>query len=170
MDRRAKAWWLWCTFRVRVHPDYIRPASLVRDQSVFSESGGSILNDSWKYCWSSSLCCLLHKYTVQAMSCSDVVTPEQNHVKHQAQSMHLFSFFHLFSSEEAALHTPPEWDRVTKSETRVVYYILSGTPRSRWKYIWLNLTADFFRDNPLFLICDQMTNQTYQLIGLMYLW
>ena len=52
------------------------------------------------------------------------------------------------SFEVIALHTPPEWVRVTKSETREgVYYILSGTLGSAQNYFRPNLTAIFFGDN-----------------------
>ena len=68
-------------------------------------------------------------------------------------------------------HTPPEWAIQQPVMTReVVYYIFSGTPRSVQKYFCPNLTADFFGDNHFFLICDQNTNQTSQLIGFMDSW
>ena len=62
-------------------------------------------------------------------------------------------------------HTPPELAIQQPVVSReVVYYILSGTPRSVQKYFCLNLTADFFGDDHSFLICDQITKQTSQLI------
>ena len=68
-------------------------------------------------------------------------------------------------------HTPPEWAIQQPVVSReVVYYIMSGTPRGVQKYFCPNLTADFFGDNNFFLICDQITNQTSQLIGFVDSW
>ena len=75
------------------------------------------------------------------------------------------------SSYTAQRHTPPEWAIQQPVVSReLVYYILSGTPRSVQKYFCPNLTADFFGDNHFFLICDQNTNQTSQLIGSVDSW
>ena len=41
----------------------------------------------------------------------------------------------------------------------VVYYILSGTPRSTQKYFWSNLRVEFSGENHLLLIWGKMPNQ-----------
>ena len=45
----------------------------------------------------------------------------------------------------------------------VVYYILSGTPRSTQKCFWSDLRVEFSGENHLLLICGKVPNQTLQL-------
>ena len=57
--------------------------------------------------------------------------------------------------------THPSWmGHSTIFATReVVYYILSGTPRSTQKYFWSNLRVEFSGENHLLLIWGKMPNQ-----------
>ena len=73
-------------------------------------------DDSWKYCWSSSPGpSLLLQNTLHCASnvmLSDVVTPEQNHVKHHAQSMqspHPFSDVKMTFSREMKDEESSSW-------------------------------------------------------------
>ena len=43
----------------------------------------------------------------------------------------------------------------------VVYYILSGTPRSAQKYFWSNLGVEFSGENHLLLIWGKIPNQIF---------
>ena len=45
----------------------------------------------------------------------------------------------------------------------VVYYILSGTPRSTQKCLWSDLRVEFLGENHFLLIFGKMPNQTIQL-------
>ena len=71
---------------------------------------------------------------------------------------------YLISEFLRPLHTPPEWAIQQPVESReVVYYILSGTPRSPQKCFWSDLRVEFLGENHFLLICGKMPNQTMQL-------
>ena len=52
----------------------------------------------------------------------------------------------------------------------VVYYILSGTPRSAQKCFWTNLRVEFSRENHLLLICGNIPNQTFWITKKLVSW
>ena len=58
--------------------------------------------------------------------------------------------------------THPSWmgQSTILATWEVVYYILSGTPRSLQKCFWPHLRVEFSGENHLLLICGKIPNQT----------
>ena len=80
------------------------------------------------------------------------------------RALHLRSFsqkvkFETFSRRKSNTH--PSWmgQPTILVNQEVVYYILSGTPRSTQKYFWSNLRVEFSGENHLLLIWGKMPNQ-----------
>ena len=83
------------------------------------------------------------------------------------KSLCLFYWIQEFTiiSEQTSISTSPHpsWKGHSTIfvNREVVYYILSGTPRSTQKYFWSNLRVEFLGENHLLLICGNIPNQTF---------